>query len=245
MSERTPIAVQHISQRPSAVLLFVGALIGLVGNALHPHVAQSADLALQAVAGSDAWVAIHLTIVVAILLVIGGLIGLAHELDDGPGGPLARLGVGAALLGGAVVTVSTAIDGFVMKPLALAWVVSPASDSAAALRFAAAVKLVDFGIWSIGMLVFFGVAFVCFGAAVALSGRFPARLGWVAVVAGTGSAVAAILQIANTGEVQAAVTLFLISSMVTTLWALALGVLLWRAAPAGDRLTTPEPRPIY
>jgi len=238
-------SVQRSSPRLTAVLLMVAAGLGIVGNALHPHVAMSITLKLQAIAGNDAWVAIHLTILVAILLVIGGLVGLARLLDDGPGGPLARIGIAAALLGGALATVSTSMDGFAMKPLALDWAAAPASDAAAALRLADAVQVLGFGIWSMGILVLFGMAFACFGAAVVISGRFPAWLGWMAVASGVGSAVAALLQIANTGEVQAAETLFFATSLLATLWAFAVGVLVWRDPREPGRARAPGPLPVH
>ena len=238
-------SVQRSSQRLTAVLLMAGAVIGVLGNALHPHVAVSMTLKLQAIASNGAWVAIHLTILVAILLVIGGLVGLARLLDDGPGAPLARIGIAAALLGGALATVSTSIDGFAMKPLALDWAAAPAPDAAAALRLANAVQVVGFGIWSMGILVLFGMAFACFGAALVMSGRFPAWLGWMAVTSGVGSAVAALLQIANTGEVQAAETLFFATSLLATLWAFAVGVLVWRDAREPSDARTLGPLPVH
>lgn len=216
-------------QKMSGALFIAGAVIGLVGNALHPHTADpDAAATVQAIAQNGAWVSIHLAIIVAILLIIGGLVGLAELLKGTAGGPLARLGLAAALLGGAVVTVSTAIDGFAMKALALSSTAAPAAEAATALRIAMTVKEVDFGIWSIGMLVFFGAAFACFGIAVSASWRFPGWFGWIAVVGAGGSAVAALLQIAASGEVQAAETIFLASSVLLTLWTFALGGLMWR-----------------
>ncbi|MEO8208158.1 MAG: hypothetical protein ABI598_03915 [Chloroflexota bacterium] len=214
-----------------------------MANPLHPHIARSTTVALQAIAASDGWVALHLTLLVSILLVIGGLVGLARLLDDGPGGPLARLGIAAALLGGALAAVSTSMDGFVMKPLALAWATAPASAAAMALRLADAVRMIGFGVWSMGILVLFGLAFVCLGAAVAVSGRFLAWLGWTAVVSGAGSSVAAVLQIANTGEVQMAETLFFATSLLITVWTFAVGVLMWRTARESGKLRAAEPQP--
>jgi len=221
-------------------LFISGAVIGLVGNALHPHTADlDAAATVHAIAGNGAWVAIHLAIIVAILLIIGGLVGLAESLRGTSAEPIARLGLAAALLGGAVVTVSSAIDGFVMKALAVSSASAAAPDAAVALRISIAVKEVDFGIWSIGMLAFFGVAFACFGGAVIGSRRHPAWFGWIAVVGAAGSAIAALLQIAASGEVQAAENLFLVSSLLLTLWALALGILMWRehADAMADRLS--------
>jgi hypothetical protein len=224
-----PVRPPLLRKRISGALLIVGAMMGLVGNALHPHTAGLDGAAtVQAIAQNGAWVAIHLTIIVAILLIIGGLIGLTERLIGTSGGPLARLGVAAALLGGAVVTVSTAMDGFVMKALSLSSAAAPAAETATALRVATAVKAVDFGLWSIGILVFFGVAFACFGVAVIASRRFPAWFGWIAVIGAGGSAVAGLLQIAANGEVQAAETTLLVSTLLLTLWTLALGVWMWR-----------------
>jgi len=231
------MSAHHRSQplpwhRLFGALFISGALIGLVGNALHPHTADLDGAAtVQAIAGNGAWVAIHLAIIVAILLIIGGLVGLAEEMKGTSVEPLARLGLATALLGGAVVTVSSAIDGFVMKALAVSSAGMAPPDAASALRISIAVKEVDFGIWSIGMLAFFGVAFACFGGSVIGSLRYPGWFGWIAVVGAAGSAVAALLQIAASGEVQAAETLFFASSLVLTLWALALGMLMWRGHP--------------
>ena len=215
----------------SGALFIAGALIGLVGNALHPHTAGLDGAAtVQAIAQNGAWVTIHLAIIVAILLIIGGLVGLADDMQGTAGEPLARLGLAAALLGGAVVTVSTAIDGFVMKALSLSSGGASAAESATALRIAVAVKDTDFGIWSIGILVFFGAAFACFGGAVVGSQRFPGWFGWIAIVGAGGSVVAALLQIAANGDVQAAETTFLASSLLLTLWVLVLGIRIWRGS---------------
>jgi len=225
MSTQPPL----VRQRLFGALLIAGALIGLVANALHPHTADpDAAATVQAIADNGAWVAIHVAIIVAILLVVGGLVGLVELLKGTSGGPLAQLGLAAALIGGAVVTVSLAIDGFVMKALAVSSASAPAADAAMALLTSVAAKEVGFGIWSIAMLVLFGAAFACFGVAVSASGLFHGWFGWIAVVGAGGSSVAALLQIGAGREVQAAETVFLASSVVLTLWDLALGVLLWR-----------------
>ena len=237
--------VQRTSQRLTAVLLMSGAVIGAIGNTLHPHAAVSMTAKLQAIAGNEAWVAIHLTILVAILLVIGGLVGLARLLDGGPGGPLTAIAIAAALVGGALATVSTSIDGFAMKPLALDWAVASTADAAAMLGLAGAVEMVGFAVWSMAILVLFGGAFAGFGAALVQSRQFPAWLGWVAIVSGVGSAVAALLQIANTGELQAAETLFFASSVLATVWAFAVGVLVWRDGRAPDGARFPGSLPVH
>ena len=240
MAQQSPPLVR---QRISGALLIAGAVVGAVGNALHPHTADpDAAAALQAIAQNGAWVAIHLAIIVAILLIIGGLVGLAEDLRGSSAEPLARLGLAAALLGGAIVTVSTALDGFGRKALAVALAEAPAPEAATALRIAIAANDAQFGLWSIAMLVFFGVTFACFGGAIIASRRFPGWFGWIALVGAGGSAIAALLQIAANGEVQAAETIFLASSIMLTVWTLAVGVRLWRG-PALDVAGEPSLAP--
>src|SRR5450759_3738830 len=100
MSAR-PQARSLVWPKVYGALFISGAVIGLVGNALHPHTAElDAAATVRAIAGNGAWVAIHLVIIVAILLIIGGLVGLAEEMTETSGEPLARMGLAAALLGG-------------------------------------------------------------------------------------------------------------------------------------------------
>jgi len=227
----------------SGALLIAGAVIGAIGNALHPHSASpDPAAAVQAIAQNGAWVAIHLAIIVAILLIIGGLVGLAEEFRESSAEPLARLGLAAALMGGTVITVSTALDGFGRKALAVAVADAPAPEAATALRIAIAANDAQFGLWSIAMLVFFGMTFACFGSAIIASRRFPGWFGWIALVGAGGSAIAALLQIAANGEVQTAETIFLASSIVLTVWTLAVGVRLWRG-PALDVAGEPSLAP--
>ncbi len=219
-------------QTLAAVLLVTGGVLALVGNALHPHSPDSDPAATIAALATDAaWPWIHLAIMGGILLIIGGLVLVARDLGS-VAEPLARLGVVALLIGGAVVTVSTSVDGFGMKALAVAAQSSPATETTAALRAAIAVDTMDFGIWSMGMLILFGAGFGCFAVALAASRLLPL---WYAALAGMGallSGIAAVLQIAEGGETQAAETLFLVGSMLLTAWVLVLGVRLWRGLPA-------------
>jgi hypothetical protein len=216
-------------------LLISGAVIGLVGNALHPHSAgPDAAATIAGIAANGAWIAIHLAIISAILLIVGGLVGFAENFTGTDGELFSRLGVAAALVGSAVVTVSSSIDGFVMKAVAIDVLNAPASGHATALAVAIGLKEADFGIWSIGIVIFFGATFASFGAAVIASGRYERWFGWLAIVGAAGSTVAGVLQIAASGEVQAAETILLVSTLLLTVWTFLLGVRVLRS-PSAER----------
>ncbi len=224
-------STEHSLLRISSLSAVAGAILGLVANALHPHATdESSEAILREIAASTVWVSTHVGIIVAVLLVIGGLVGLTRSLSGGPGAAFAQLGLAAALLGGAVVFVSTSIDGFVMRQVAAAWISAPADQSIVALHVAIAVKQINFGIWSVGMFVFFGVTFVLYGLAIAFSVGYPQWLGWGAVLSGTGDTAASMIQIYSGSPTAVAELLSLVSSLLLIGWIFAIGVLMWRRA---------------
>jgi hypothetical protein len=222
----------HEGRTLAGALLLIGGVLALVGNALHPHTADTDPAAtISALANDAAWPWIHLAIMGGILLIIGGLVIVARELIGGMAEPLARLAVAALLIGGAVVVVSTSVDGFGMQALAIAAQAAPAAERTNAIRTAIAVDTMDFGIWSMGMLVLFGAGFGCFALALAASHLLPLWYAALALAGALLSGMAATLQIAEGGETQAAETIFLVGSMLLTAWVIVLGVRSLRGLP--------------
>ena len=71
-----------------------GAVLAIVFNLLHPRISQFDDPVvpeLEAVSGSDAWVGIHLGILLASLLIFFGLFALARSVKGSPGEGLGRV----------------------------------------------------------------------------------------------------------------------------------------------------------
>ncbi|HET8568967.1 MAG TPA: DUF4386 family protein [Candidatus Limnocylindria bacterium] len=218
----------------SGSLLITAAIVGAIGNALHPHTVDTdVTAANRAIAESGTWVWIHLAIVLAVLFLMGGLAGFAHVLEATAGSALARVANVASLVGGTFVCASTAIDGFGRKALATNWLASPATSADAALQSAIGTQLFGGALWTFGMLIFFGLAFVAFGAATSVSRRYPAWFGWAAIGSGAVSTAAATLRMVANGDEPVSELLFLASSVTITIWALVLGVMLWRGASEG------------
>jgi hypothetical protein len=76
----------------------VGALLGLVGNLLHPGTPNDPQGIAHVIAGSGMWVSMHTTIMVSFVLMLAGLVAIAHSISGGAG-VLARLAVVAAVAG--------------------------------------------------------------------------------------------------------------------------------------------------
>jgi hypothetical protein len=94
-----------------------GALLGLVGNLLHPATPiGDPEGVARTIADSRLWVPDHLAIVLGLILMLGGLIAIAHSIQDGLPAALARLGSVAAVAGITVGLILVTLDG-----LAVAW----------------------------------------------------------------------------------------------------------------------------
>jgi hypothetical protein len=207
-----------------------GAILGLVGNLIHPatsgpgHPAETA----RVVAGSDIWIPLHITLLVSFILILGGLVAIHDSITGGLPGALARFGLSAAVVGTAGGVVLLSLDGFAAKHLADSWLSAPPELRPAALASFRAEDSINFALLSPLNLVFAGFTFVLFGLAAAFSHDYPPWLGWAAVTGGVGGALSGVVQ-AYIGEPSTITTaLGIAAPSVITLWLLTMGIILVR-----------------
>jgi hypothetical protein len=168
----------------SAVLMVAGAVLNAVATfALLPS-KEGADheAIFTRYADSGAWVAGHLVQFAGILLGAAGLFVLARALrHEGP--HLAALAGAGAVATAATFAVVQAVDGVALKQAVDAWVDAPRAEEATRFANAETVLWTGWGVQS----VFYGVyslTLVLLGVVVAVSRRFGAWIGSVAVAAG-------------------------------------------------------------
>lgn len=210
-----------------AVAGIVGSLLAMVGNLLHPQTPTGNDPngTAQAIAESDIWTPVHLTIVVGLILMFGGLVAIYHAIAAEPARTLARFGYLAAIGGITVGLILVILDGVSAKHLADAWAVAPPDQRGVALGSVLVEESMNFALAALFNILFAGVTFILFGLAVARSRTYPAALGWVAVAAGAGSMIVGVVQGylgESTGLTQ---VLTIIFPTVITAWVVAVGVL--------------------
>jgi hypothetical protein len=217
--------------RIGSVAGIVGALLAMVGNLLHPATPiGDPEGVARTIAESEAWVFVHLVIVVGLILVLGGLAAISRSVEGGLPGALAWLGSVAAVAGVTVGVVLVIVDGVAAKHLADAWEAAPPKEAAAALRVVLAEEAINFALAALFNILFAGVTFILFGLAVAWSGEYPGWLGWVVVVAGVGSVPVGLVQ-AYTGESIGLTRIAtIILPTIITLWVAGMSVLVWRKA---------------
>jgi len=226
----TPIDRRRV-YRIGGSAAIAGAILGGVGNVLHPATPiDDPEGVARVIAESEIWIPVHVVIVLGIGLMLGGLVALYHSIQGGVGGVLARFGLFAGVAGVTIGLVLVILDGVAARQLAEEWSAAPPAERPVSLGLVHVNETINFAIASLFNLVFAGVTFILFGLAVALSDVFPRWLGWVVVVAGASSIGAGLIQ-AFTGEpTDASRVLTIIGPTVITLWLLVIGILLVRKA---------------
>ena len=220
-----------------------GALLGLVGNLLHPATPiGDPEGVARTIADSRLWVPDHLAIVLGLILMLGGLVAIAHSIQDGLPAALARLGSVAAVAGITIGLILVTLDGLAAKGIAEAWTTAPAADQATALQLVLAEETINFALAALFNILFAGVTFILYGLAVAWSRTYPRWLGWIVVVAGAGSILAGLIQAAAGEPTTITRVLTIIFPTVITLWLVEMNILVLRKAPALERAITPVRR---
>jgi Domain of unknown function (DUF4386) len=221
------------------VAAVIGAVLGLVGNLIHPVTPMNdPEGVARVIADSDMWVPIHLAIVIGVALMLGGLVAIDHSIDDGLPRVLARLGLVAGVAGITIGLILVILDGIAARQLAEEWSVAGPDQQTTALALVDANETINFALASLFNIVFAGMTFILFGLAIALGNAYPKWLGWIVAAAGVGSIGAGLIQ-AFTGEPSdASRILTIIGPTVITLWLLAMGILLLRRVSSTAPLPT-------
>lgn len=227
--------------RIGSLSLMAGAILALGFNLLHPRTAGVADVeaVLPMIADSAAWDLIHAALLLGVLLIVAGLVAVERSIREGAAAAWARLGTTAAALSGAVYLVLSAVDGRARKVMAEAWLRAPPPERMAALRVSEALEMVNFGLFSVFGVVFFGLTFMLFGLAIVKSDVYPRVLGWVALIGGIVSFLVGSTHLLRGPSVLMTNILFTASSIILTALLFVIGALLWR------RVSVTAPQPTY
>ena len=85
---------------------------------------------------------------------LGGLVAIAHSIQDGLPGALARLGSVAAVAGITIGLILVTLDGLAAKQIAQAWATAPPAEQAAALRLVLAEETINFALAALFNILF-------------------------------------------------------------------------------------------
>ncbi len=210
-----------------------GAVLGLVGNLIHPVTpVHDPEGVAQVIADSRSWVVTHVAIVVGIILMLGALVGISHSIRGGIAEVLARFGLVTGVAGVTVGLILVTLDGVAAPQLAEEWAGASTDQQATALALVHVQETLNFALASLFNLLFAGATFILLGLAVAFSDVYPTWLGWIVVAAGVVSVPAGLIQAFMGEPSDASRILTIIGPTVITLWLLTIGILLIRRSGA-------------
>jgi hypothetical protein len=155
---------------------------------------ETTAIALQHIAGRPEWPMLKLALITSIMLWAGAFIALASSLSRGASWLLGGMAAACVLVGAAAVVVEYSILGFGVKRLADAWLIAPEADREHHLRVAESLFAVAGGLFHSFVAWLLGLPYVLIGLAIALDGRYPRWLGWLAVAGGAGALTAGVTQ---------------------------------------------------
>jgi hypothetical protein len=207
----------------------LGAVLAAIANGLHPHPSDFRfESLLQQISQSSIWSALHLTLILALVLILCTMLAITLTTTGEVGGPVAHFASLFALLGGALILVSTAIDGFGMNQIAYAWSGAAASEKATALRIADGFESAGYAVYSLSVVLFLGVSIFLYGLATTLGDGYPRILGWLAMLSGAGTLLVGVVQTLGGPAFRETEIFFVLFSMSSTVWVFVMGVLMWR-----------------
>lgn len=234
-----PAARDTALLRIGGVSAVVGAVAFGVVRLLHgdtPGADTPASLAF--VAARPDYAGLHIGAVFAALLVLAGLIGAAGSFTHPVAWALGRLGLASALVGLAIFGVESTSEGLALPELARASAGAPPDQQVEFARAARAVLAATHGPSLVAVAVLFGVTLLLFGAAL-VRDAYPTWLGWVGILVGAVTLVAATGQYLDPNLMPGSLIYGVLASVLAQVWLLALAVAMLFRARSPLRPPTP------
>lgn len=219
----------------AAAAAIIGPLVYVPVTLLHPGgVGNDHPAIFRHYAMSQAWVAIHLAQLAAMVVGLIGIAGLAaSELrSQEQGRLLALLAVGLAAASIPTAVALQVVDGIALKRAVDGWVAEGGAVGSASFAAAKVVRWLEEGFNAVFGLTL-GLSVTLAGAAMARGATYPRWVGWIGGALGVAVVIGAVL-IAETGFSPTAQTWYLARNPALWIWTATAGVLLWRRLPLLD-----------
>lgn len=229
--------------RIGAVCLVVGSVLVVVSRAVF-HGDLPADkggaAALSYVAAYPMYPLVHFIDVLGFLVFAGGLVALSDSLTQRVAWAIGRLAVASVLVGTAVHVVDFSTDGF-LPMLANAWAVaSPAERTNLELGTRVVLAVIG-GPSVISLIVVWVSTLVLYGLAVKREG-YVGWLGWTGVILGTVIFVMGTIFYLKPNSYPG-VLFYGGGTLAAHLWAICLGIAMWRRAGSVAVAHAPQQQP--
>ncbi|MBK5306749.1 MAG: DUF4386 family protein [Frankiaceae bacterium] len=217
-----------LSRPVGSACAIAGGVVALIGNLLSPRFNQDDNVEVyRAVAASDRLVPAGLVLILAFALTTIGILAIAASLRGGRGNDAAWLGGAAVAAGGAIALAQNSLSLFGARQMARIFAGADEQNQQGAYWATEALDKANSSLFSTWTLLLLGLAPLLIGVAMLQARRFST---WLAGVGIVGGLICAFVGVANLlMEDQAALNLvFLVGSLLVTVWLIASGVQLRR-----------------
>jgi len=225
MNTKQPLA------RLGSIAAVAGAILLFVSTLLHPLDSDPNDLpaAFAEYAADSLWVWSHLGQFLGVALLGTALVALATTFKPGRAAAWGRIGQAGAVAIIALAAALQAVDGVALKVMLDRWAATTVEARVLAFETAFAVRQIEIGLASL-LSFLSGLTLTVFGVSLVLSPCYPLWIGWLGFLSGLGLVATGAAQ-ASTGFSDLAMTLSMLASSVFLIWAILVGILMWRLAP--------------
>lgn len=218
MTNRTTVRVAGINT-------FLGGLVAIVVNALHPTPPARTDELLALVATMPHWTLIHYLAAFATPLIVSGLALLVTTFADATARAIGEVGKYVAAFGAAAFVVAIVIDGYGYPRFAREWMAATGDEKSTILWAADAVHTVDAALFPVWAGMFLGLGLVLVAAALWRSGEWPR---WFAGVGILGGSMCFVYAVTVIFAATLPLPLWPLGPAINGVWLTALGAMLLR-----------------
>lgn len=217
-------------QKLGSIGFIVGAILLVIFNILLPRVSDPSNVQEMLKRWGEQAV---LTQICALLLAVGiwatmiGATGVYRSISAS-GSAWARLGFYGIVVGTTVWTITFALL-MATAGAAAKWVAAPAAGQATAYSVAAALSTASQATHTMSIIVFW-LALVFLGIGMVLSAVYPRWMGWVGLVLGILTVAIVGIPEFFAGMGSTLQVIFMVLSLLTTLWVLVVGIWVARRA---------------
>jgi len=231
MAQQQGIVKGDVLQRIGSVGFIVGAILLVIFNALFPRVGDPSNVqeVLKKWGEQEA-----LTQICALLVAVGfwgmmiGIVGIYRSVSTGGAAAWARLGFYGIVVGTTIWTINLALA-MATAGAAANWVTASAAGQATAYSVAATLYAATGAVEMMGIIVFW-LALAFLGIGMVLSAVYPKWMGWVGIVLGIVMVAVVGIVGAFTGFSSTLDIIFMVLALLSTLWALVIGIWVARKA---------------
>lgn len=224
---RKTLASRALSLAAAAAV--IGPVVYVPVTLLHPEgVGNDHPAIFRHYAMSQAWIAIHLAQLAALVVGLVGIAGLAASMlrSQENGRLLALLALGLAVASIPIAVALQVVDGIALKRAVDVWVGEGSTVGSPSYAAARAIRWLEEGFNAVFGLTL-GLAVTLVGAVMARGAVYPRWMGWIGGAIGIAVLIGAVI-IAETGFSPAAQTWVLARNPALWIWTAVAGVLMGR-----------------